>query len=70
MKEGEEEEEEEEGRGERRDEGRRERKCVEKRANIPLKCSKVAGRKRRGAKPTCPFSCYLRVCVTLRQTQQ
>ncbi len=68
------------GRRKRRREGgtegwreERERACGEERlnpANIPLKCSKVAGWKRSGAKPTCPFSRYLCVCVTLRQTQQ
>ncbi len=50
-----------------------ERACGEERlnpANIPLKCGKVAEWKRSGAKPTCPFSRYLCVCVTLRQTQQ
>lgn len=69
VREGEEEEEE----GERREEGKRERVRGEERrypANIPFKCSKVAGLKRRGAKPTCHFSRSLCARVTLKQIQQ
>lgn len=60
-------------RGERREEGKRERVRGEERrypANIPFKCSKVAGLKRRGAKPTCHFSRSLCARVTLKQIQQ